>query len=196
MGRCAERRDRFDGVQFAHYTTEHGLPSNYVFQAIKDQHGNLWFGGHGGDGWLDSNGLTRFDGSHFVDFIEASNLPDIGIWDIVEEENGALWVSTNDGLFRCELYQCTRMDAIEALLRPDRLVLGVDRNDNVWIGGGNGGLVRYDGEKQVLIEGVLGVGRRGSIWAGFSAIHEDRDGILWFASYQGRLIRYDGTRFQ
>lgn len=64
-----------------------------------------------------------------------------------------------------------------------------DKNDNLWFGTNNYGIMRYDGEAFSYFTNDQGVqtGRT-------TEILEDQQGNLWFATYSG-LIKYDGEAF-
>lgn len=75
-----------------HYTVEEGLPSNTVYNAVKDNDGFIWFGT-----W---HGLCSFDGSKFMPFISRvnrnSDLPPRKVRTIVDDKKGYLWVRNTD----------------------------------------------------------------------------------------------------
>lgn len=49
-----------DDFVITNYTTDDGLPSNSVYNCIKDDNGYMWLATEGG--------LSRFDGKHFVNY--------------------------------------------------------------------------------------------------------------------------------
>ena len=75
-----------------HYTTNEGLPSNYVTCVLKDRDGFLWFGT-----WY---GLCRFDGEKFVTFNKPTKdnavIPPRKIESMAEDAQGRLWLKTVD----------------------------------------------------------------------------------------------------
>ncbi|GAB4034950.1 hypothetical protein GCM10028774_22990 [Spirosoma jeollabukense] len=82
---------------FEHFTTDQGLPSDYVTAILKDRRGFLWVG--------TTNGLSRFDGLTFKTYrrqngpggMLGSYIVDSGL---TEDKEGFLWVATNRGLYQ------------------------------------------------------------------------------------------------
>ncbi len=73
---------------FQHYTTEDGLPQNYVSYLAQDHDGFIWVG--------TLNGLARFDGKHFLQFNSNANdslsLSTSQIIDVMVDEQNKLWI--------------------------------------------------------------------------------------------------------
>ena len=67
---------------YHHYTTEDGLPSNYVYGAMQDRDGYIWF--------YTEKGVSKFDGYSFKNFQE--QLPNYDVWGLTEDSQGRLWV--------------------------------------------------------------------------------------------------------
>lgn len=67
------------------YTTENGLPANYLHQTIVDKYGMLWIG--------TSNGVSRFDGKRFVNYSVKDGLPSNEAMLFCLDKSGTLWVS-------------------------------------------------------------------------------------------------------
>lgn len=83
---------RFDGSEFAQFTTEDSLAENFTYSSYKDEEsGTVWFGHFEG-------GLTRLQGLNFESVLPddalSSSIEDIGM-----DENGDLWLcSQRDGI--------------------------------------------------------------------------------------------------
>ncbi len=71
--------------EYTAYTVNNGLPSNHVYQCIKDNHGFLWI--------ATDEGVARFDGKYFQVFTTANGLPDNEVIHIVKEKSGRIWVN-------------------------------------------------------------------------------------------------------
>ena len=73
----------FDGSTFRTFTTEDGLPSNYICCLFEDRRGHLWLGTHGG--------VVHYDGRLF----QTINSPHIGlVCRILEDRDGTFWFGT------------------------------------------------------------------------------------------------------
>lgn len=66
-------------------TIKDGLPSNYIYRILEDNHGFLWV--------ATDAGLARFDGKRFQVFTKKDGLPDNEVISIAKEKNGRIWVS-------------------------------------------------------------------------------------------------------
>ena len=75
------------------FTTEQGLPADYVTALFEDEHGALWIGTDGG-------GLVRYAGGRFSVIDSKGGLFDDVVFSILEDDFGFLWMSCNKGVFR------------------------------------------------------------------------------------------------
>jgi signal transduction histidine kinase/ligand-binding sensor domain-containing protein len=85
------------------WTTEQGLPQEFITAITQTPDGFLWIGTYGG--------LTRFDGLHFHTFVHDAPAALHGnISSLAVDKNGALWIGTSTGLFlyRNHLFQPIR----------------------------------------------------------------------------------------
>ena len=71
------------------YTTNDGLPSQFVERVYRDSHGLLWF--------ATREGLSRFDSARFLTYGLREGLPHPAINDILESRSGTYWIATNGG---------------------------------------------------------------------------------------------------
>ncbi len=84
------------------WTTEQGLPQNFVSAIAQTPDRFLWIGTYGG--------LARFDGVRFRTFEHEAPAPLQGrITKLAVDRSGALWIGTADGLFR---YQGNSFQAV------------------------------------------------------------------------------------
>lgn len=85
----------FDGERFQQYTTEQGLASNTIAQAVEDNEGHIWLTSYGGLHRINPKGLTMFD--------KFDGLENERIHSIYEDRDGALTVvSGNFNLSRLQ----------------------------------------------------------------------------------------------
>lgn len=76
-------------LSLRHYTTDHGLPSPEVYEALQDSRGYLWF--------ATDNGLSRFNGYEFRNYSTLDGLTDLVIFYLQEDQRGRIWMSTLSG---------------------------------------------------------------------------------------------------
>ncbi|HWB24885.1 MAG TPA: two-component regulator propeller domain-containing protein [Chitinophagaceae bacterium] len=79
-GACMAQRQEYRA-----FTTNDGLPSNYIYRAIEDDRGFLWV--------ATDAGIARFDGSHFEVFTTKQGLPDNEVLAVAKETGGRIWVN-------------------------------------------------------------------------------------------------------
>ncbi len=148
------------------WTTEPGLPQNFITCIQQTDDGFLWVGTYGG--------LTRFDGLHFRSK-EPGEPAELGsrIAGLQVDRNGALWIATPAGLFRRDASGFHKV-ALEGLADTtvEQLLSAAD-GDGVWLRTTRGLLrVRTNGAHAV----ALPLGARA-----IRAFTQDRAGSLWIA---------------
>jgi Histidine kinase/Y_Y_Y domain/Two component regulator propeller len=83
-------------LNYIHYTTFDGLPSQVVYSVLQDQQGFIWFG--------TENGLCRFDGKNFKTYTTDDGMPDNEVLQLFEDKKGRIWLSLFNG-GACYFYQ-------------------------------------------------------------------------------------------
>ncbi len=78
---CALLLGSFSYAQekYTSLTIKDGLPSNYVYRALEDDHGFLW--------------VARFDGKKFQVYTKKDGLPDNDVISLIKEKNGRIWAN-------------------------------------------------------------------------------------------------------
>lgn len=71
------------------YTIKDGLPSNNVYNVMKDHQGFLWF--------TTNKGVARFNGISFETFTMTDGLPDDDIFYTLEDYEHRIWMATYNG---------------------------------------------------------------------------------------------------
>lgn len=72
---------------YRQYTTDDGLPSNYVYGVVEDNDGYIWA--------YTENGLAKFDGETFRNFTTADGLPSNDVYNLAKDDTtGLLWMCT------------------------------------------------------------------------------------------------------
>lgn len=176
--------------------------SGSLRSSFLDKEGILWFG--------TNNGLYRHDGSTFTSYKATDGFTDKSVMGIIEDKSGNLWLGTDAGLYRYDRkvftyvpipFQDTSslwLDQVYPIINPNAVhSLCYDRQGNIWIGTGGGGVYRYDGDKFTSFLSKIGRKQIDSLhhnWV--PSITEDSEGNIWFASMtHGGVSRYDGDVF-
>jgi len=74
-----------------HIDINNGLPSNHVYNVLKDQHGYLWI--------ATDKGVLRYNGYEFYSYNISNGLPTNDIWHLFEDKEGRIWViGISDGI--------------------------------------------------------------------------------------------------
>lgn len=128
----------FDGATFTvHNTTTHpGLASNDIMAIATMSNGDVWVG--------TDFGASRFDGSTYTTYTTADGLGDNEVKNIKQAPNGDIWFATINGATRYSSGTFTEHTtpnipfggAMHTAFAP---------NGDVWISGGLGGAIEYDG---------------------------------------------------
>jgi signal transduction histidine kinase/ligand-binding sensor domain-containing protein len=150
------------------WTTEQGLPQNFITSLAQTSDGFLWVG--------TMNGLVRFDGLHFRGFSQ-DGPPELQgfIGGLVKDGGDGLWIVTSSNLFH---YEHHRFEPILFDGRTRYRVETVARSNSgeLWLFF-EGRLMRTDGDRLVPAPLPDGVGR-------VSDMAESGDGSLWIANHQ------------
>ncbi len=175
---------RFDGQDFVSFTTEDGLPSDYVENMARDAKGNLWFS--------TAAGIARYDGKHIQKWTERDGVPGESIDAIYAVPDGKVWFgSASTGgvpfVFSFDGAKFTYFSTTNGL--PGRVnKMAGGRNGVIWMTGARG-LLRFDGTNFVNVTRAAGLGEFST-----DTPHLARDGKLWFGGLRGAWS-YDGTHF-
>ena len=84
---------RYDGKEFASFTTEDGLVNNRVISIYVAQEGLLWFGTRGG-------GVACYDGTVWTSLDTRDGLANNAVIEILQDRQGDIWFGTWGGLTR------------------------------------------------------------------------------------------------
>jgi len=130
---------KYDGEGFTNYNLKDGLPGDMIFSSFKDADGNLWFG------TLD-NGLISYKRGVFSYFKEADRQM---ISCFYQTKSGKLWIGSYRGesvlWFDGEKFNPVAFDPNNKLI--ELRFIAEDKEGNVWFGGRNSILYRYDGKE-------------------------------------------------
>ncbi|HEV3041963.1 MAG TPA: two-component regulator propeller domain-containing protein [Candidatus Angelobacter sp.] len=164
---------RLKDGKFDHYTAANGLPTNQVRSMTEDHEGSMWFGA--------THGLTRLKDGKFYSFTQKDGIVPDGVMDIVEDQNHNLWFATLKGLLRFDGRTFSSMSLPRVSGKEvGAIVVYPDKQNAVWVGTLEGGLLRVKDGKIVSITTQNGL-FSDSIWA----LAEDGRGYLWMTSNRG-----------
>ncbi|MBP6335090.1 MAG: histidine kinase [Bacteroidia bacterium] len=123
-----------------HFTTEDGLPSSQVYQAMQDSDGYLWF--------ATDRGVTRFNGYEFKTYSTEDGLSDNVVFRLFQDFKKRIWMISFSG--RIYIFENNKISAFKynSKIAPTlkgnyQLEIAVDSSENVYIGG-NSGLFKID----------------------------------------------------
>ena len=77
---------------FRNFTTQDGLPGNFILALKQDPSGNIWIGSN--------KGLSRFDGKTFTNYSKLNGLIGEFIFSIEFGSDHSLWVGSHRGMNR------------------------------------------------------------------------------------------------
>lgn len=115
---------RYDGVGMLTFTTDNGLPSNFVQTLYEDALGNVWVG--------TTRGVCRIAGKS----VWAPNRQDYQIaYAFVEKRPGVIWIGTHKGLYTYT-YANDRLEKLEALptLNQIPIYAMLETKRGLWLG--------------------------------------------------------------
>ncbi len=191
---------RYDGAEFATFTTKDGLASDTVRDIAEDGDGVLWIGTTGGISTYDGESFTTLtdygDTPITYGFTKEGNHRDI--WDTLKDRQGNWWIATVDGVFRYDgtSFAPFPLPVVGTEQSSDfhpKMVYDIfeDKDGALWFGTDGAGAVRYDGNAMT----VYTAQGNGLCSNRICTILQDSRGDFWFGSADGGVSRYDGTSF-
>lgn len=182
-----------DAISFEHLDAEQGLSDDWVFAALQDEAGYMWFGTRAG--------LDRYDGHSFTSFrhvpTDSTSITSGFIHALLEDHTGALWIGTLNGLNKMDRTTGTFTRYVHDPDDPSSLSYNVvgdlyeDERGTLWVGTFGGGLNRLDRSTGAFVRYQADPDDPSSLSNNtVHAIHEDRAGTLWVATIHG-LNRYN-----
>ncbi|MEX0966429.1 MAG: two-component regulator propeller domain-containing protein [Bacteroidia bacterium] len=163
------------------FNEKNGLSNNYIWSLHCDSEGSIWLGTNGGGAMKYGTGRFSYTG-HDQGLINDKVFA-------IEADNDHLYVGTLEGitLFKTDGNQLKFVENITDEL-PAKHVWSIlkDSRRRLWIGTGEGLLLKENGHSRILAE-EEGISNNvvNKIW-------EDSDGIIWFATNAGISIFREG----
>jgi len=113
------------------YTTEQGLPNEFMTFIFEDRDGKMWFGGLGG--------LSKFEDGRFTNFTTTEGLIGNYVRTIYQDADGAMWIGTYDqGMSRFKDGRFVNYGESEGLYNSGVFAIEEDANGNFWISSNRG----------------------------------------------------------
>ena len=163
---------------FTTFTTESGLPNDFVYALHQDSAGRLWIGTDGG--------LCRYEDGRFTSLTTSDGLSRNNVRAVCEDREGAIWVGTDGG--GLNRIRDGRIETF-ATAHPTVNALALDRDGTLWIGTNGGGLGAYRDGAFTTYAAADGLAH-GRVYS----LYFDRAGTLWAGTDGGGLYRFrDGA---
>jgi signal transduction histidine kinase/ligand-binding sensor domain-containing protein/CheY-like chemotaxis protein len=165
-------KEEFPLYNVKFWTSENGLPMNYVRSVIQTSNGYIWGG--------TDQGLFRFDGVRPTVF-NRKNIKDMTndtITVLFEDKDANLWVGTENGLLRFKdnsFYSFTRDFKLESTHISS---MYQDPEGHLWIGTRKGLYKYWNGKLEKTLDGWI------------EAMYQDDKGVRWISSV-GKIIRIE-----
>ncbi|TNE29719.1 MAG: hypothetical protein EP346_05530 [Bacteroidetes bacterium] len=169
-----------------------------------DKTGNLWLSTNGA-------GVFVFNGESLVNYSKKDGLASNQVFDLVEASDGSIWMGTQEGLTHFDggrlnsislPFQDTSsvwLDKVYPIINPNAAhALAIDKNQNLWIGTGGGGVCRFDGLQFKMYLQEHGQKQEDSLYHNWvTCIEMDHSGNMWFGSMtHGGVSVYNGESFE
>ncbi|NND08050.1 MAG: response regulator [Saprospiraceae bacterium] len=167
-----------------HLDVKDGLTSAEITCIFQDRKGFLYFGSNG-------LGLNRYDGKDIKNWIPRIDLPKLAYphygWTMVEDELGYIWIGGGTGLYCYD----PRQDTF-SVFQPEEprglktCITGIclDQSGQLWVGGGDLGLLKFDPSSGKFFTSEEVLGRKTKMPL-ITEIMEDSHGDLWFSGPNG-----------
>ncbi len=132
---------------FRHYTVNDGLLSSEVYYVLQDAKGYMWF--------ATDRGVNRFDGYTFRNYTTENGLNSNTVFSIHEDHKGRLWFRTFSGGLSYWLKDSIYTPGFnQQLIRELGQVtinsMYVDREDTIWLGLVQSGMIKITPDHQVF----------------------------------------------
>lgn len=121
-------------------------------------------------------------------FSTADGLPSNAVHQVVEDRDGFLWFATDDGLARFDgqRFRIWRME--QGLADNQVLALAADAEDQLWIGTGQGQLMRMSADRS-RVDRFDGTRFPALAGAAIGVVLPTADGAVWFGTRDAGLFR-------
>jgi len=150
-----------------------------IFTICNDLNGSLYFG-------TDGAGVICYRAGQFSSITKKDGLPSNGIYSLCRGAGNDVWVGTENGLSCIRENKVLCYSSGDGLVFADISTLYFDRNERLWIGGNEGGLMVFEKGRfrEVTNPGF-------SMGSAITALQEGTDGELWIGTAEKGIFIYD-----
>ncbi|MEE8106270.1 MAG: two-component regulator propeller domain-containing protein [Planctomycetota bacterium] len=175
----------FSGERFQRFPPERvrgRLPSDRVYDVVRDPSGVVWFG--------TLKGLAALEGDRLVPYTRAEGLRDDKVWALAAARDGSLWLGyqTGHGVTRIARGEVRHFDKSRDGLSHDEVWAVAEGRPGVMWFATPVGLDRYDGRRWSHFSTADGL-PVDRLWP----LLADSDGTLWIGTIGGGLVRMRNT---
>lgn len=133
----------YDGVDWIHYGTNIGLPTDYFTSAAYGL-GKMWLG-------TDAFGVISFDGVTWENYTIDDGLINDHVSYVFCDSHGSVWVGTNNGLSKFDGKTWSSFTSNNSGIPGNRInVINEDHQGRIWIGTNNGIGIYSEEERSIL----------------------------------------------
>jgi ligand-binding sensor domain-containing protein/serine phosphatase RsbU (regulator of sigma subunit) len=163
---------------------DQGLNSSYVWKALEDKQGNIWFATNGG-------GATRYDGHNMTFYTQHEGMSSNVVWCLDQDLKGNLWFGTiGGGVTMFDGQNFTHFTEKQGLARNDVRSILADSKGNIWMGTYGSGVDKFDGKNLTHYSTDNGLSGNAVL-----SLYEDKAGNIWFGTEGGGASKFDGKSF-
>jgi ligand-binding sensor domain-containing protein/serine phosphatase RsbU (regulator of sigma subunit) len=173
---------KYDGTSFEQFTTNDGLPSNYIRDILVDEHG-LWICTVNGLANLKDNKIKIITSlKHEIDFED--------LHCISKSKDGVYFIGAPEGVVVYDPFSFQTISSNEGIIIPANWIRGIkalkyDKDGILWAGGFNGLYKIKDG----IVSKIFNSQNSGLFYNSISNIEISKDGSMWMTN-NGRISRY------
>ena len=179
---------KYNGTSFEQFTTNDGLPSNYIRDILVDEHG-LWI--------CTYNGLANMKDDKIK--IITSLKQELDFEDlhcISKSKDGVYFIGAEEGVVVYDPFSFQTISSNEGIIIPVNWIRGIkalkyDKDGILWAGGFHGLYQIQDGK----VSKIFNSQNSGLFYSSISNIEISKDGSMWITN-NGRISRYFNGEIQ
>jgi ligand-binding sensor domain-containing protein/serine phosphatase RsbU (regulator of sigma subunit) len=171
------------------FNTTNGLHDDHIWCLREDAEGNMLIG-------TTEQGLDIYKGEEFLSLTTQDGLQHNQVYAVLEDPEGQIWFGTNQGI---SVYSGTgrsfrHYDQSDFISNQIRF-LKKDRNNNIWIGTANEGVLLFNTSRRKFIsqQQINSYIPYATLTKGITALEIGSEGHLWIGTIEG-LVEYDISR--
>lgn len=172
-------------LMVSNWTTEDGLPSNYLNKVLQSSDKYIWTTCY--------SGLVRYDGYSFETFSQ-ENTPGLksnSLGEVVEAADSTLWITTaGGGLTSFKDGKFTAYGVEQGITRLFKAI-HLDSKGRIWSGSPDTGWFSFKDGSFDIISSKIDLNTKR-----LSAISEDIDGNIWFGTESNYVYKYQDGKLK